>query len=84
LLSILAFITDKQGNSYVGAGRVLFLGVIAEAATREAQGRIDFEPIPTQQVPIVRMSQLLNLGIVYKSSTVVEAVQELLRVRGVL
>ena len=56
--------------------------MISEVAVREERGRIDFEPIPTQQVPIVRMDQMLNLGIVFKSSTVLETIRDLLRIRG--
>ncbi len=72
----------REGNKHSRHEYVLFLGVIAEVATREERGRIDFEPIPTQDVPIVRMSQMLNLGIVYKSLTVLETIQDFLNVRG--
>lgn len=76
--------TDRSGNLIVGGGRFLFLGVISAVAIAEQHGRIDFVPIPTQRVPIVRMDQMLNLGIVYKSSTVVETVVDLLRAEGIL
>lgn len=75
---------DKSGGLRLYGGRFLFLGVISAVAIAEQHGRIDFAPIPTQRVPIVRMDQMLNLGIVYKSSTVLEAVLDQLRVGGVL
>lgn len=77
------YYANREGRLMAGT-RVALLGVISEVAIMEARGRIDFEPIPTQQVPIVRTSQMLNLGIVYKSPTVQETVQDFLRVRGVL
>ena len=60
------------------------MGVISAVAIAEQHGRIDFAPIATQRVPIVRMDQMLNLRIVYKYSTVLEAVLDQLRVGGVL
>jgi hypothetical protein len=73
--------TNRDGRLMLGT-RFLFVGVISEVAVRTEQYRIDFEPIPTHKVPIVRMSQLLNLGIVYKASTVLETIQDLLKARG--
>jgi V8-like Glu-specific endopeptidase len=75
---------DKRGTPIFSGGRFLFLGVISAVAIAEQHGRIDFAPIPTQRVPIVRMDRLLNLGIVYKSSTVLEAVLNALGTEGVL
>jgi hypothetical protein len=75
------YFTNRDDRLMLGT-RLLFLGVISEVAVREERGRIDFEPIPTQQVPIVRMDQMLNLSIVFKSSTVLETIRDLLRIRG--
>ena len=51
-----------------------FLGLISSVAIREEQGQIDFVPIPTNYVPIVKVQQMLDLGIVIKARTVVEAI----------
>ncbi len=75
---------SRTGTYNLGVSRVMFLGVISAVAIAEQRGRIDFAPIPTQQTPIVRMDQMLNLGIVFKASTVVEAARDLLRTRGEL
>ena len=72
----------KRGLS-IGS-RVLFLGVIAEFVFRQEAGEIQLVTAPNSLTPFVRTKQMIDLGIVYKSSTVVETVQEVLRQRGVL
>jgi hypothetical protein len=60
--------------------RLLFLGVIAQATYREEEGTLEFKSIPTALVPVVRTKQMINLGVVFKATTVVETVHELLSV----
>lgn len=74
--------STKQG--IVIGTRVLFLGVIAQVVIREEEGKIVIVAAPSSLTPIVRTRQMIDLGIVYKSTTVVETVQEVLRQRGVL
>jgi hypothetical protein len=62
--------------------RVLFLGVIAQVVIREEEGRIIIVAAPSSLTPIVRTQQMIDLGIVYKSSTVIETILEALRQRG--
>jgi hypothetical protein len=71
----------KQG--IVIGTRVLFLGVIAQVVIREEEGKIVIVTAPSSFTPIVRTRQMIDLGIVYKSMTVVETVQEVLRQRGI-
>lgn len=70
-----------KGGFIVGS-RVIFLGVIAEVAFREEQSVIEFVSIPTSQVPLVTTREMIDLGVVYKASTVLETVEDLLRSRG--
>lgn len=72
----------KQGIT-IGK-RVLFLGVIGRVFIREEEGNIQIVPAPSSLTPVVRTRQMIDLGIVYKSSGVVETVEEGLRQRGVL
>jgi len=64
--------------------RVLFLGVIAQVVIRKERGEIQIVPAPSSLTPIVLTRQMIDLGIVYKSSTVVDTVEEALRQRGEL
>ncbi len=61
--------------------RVLLLGMIAEVAFRKEHGKIDFVSIPAANVPVVTTREMLDLGIVYKSSTIVDTVVDLLKSR---
>ncbi len=45
---------------------------------REEQGLLEFANIPTSLVPIVKTREMIDLGVVFKASTVVETVQGLL------
>ncbi len=67
----------------IGA-RVLFLGVIAQVVIRGEEGKIVIVAAPSSLTPIVRTRQMIDLGIVCKSTTVIETVQEVLRQRGIL
>lgn len=76
--------SDKRGNVFLGSSGVFFLGVIAQVVIREEHGKIDFVSIPTTQLPIVKTQQMIDLGIVYKSSAVLETVLDFLKVSNVL
>ena len=71
------------GNGLVVGNRALFLGVLAQAVFREEEGKIRIAA-PSDNAPIVRTQQMIDLGVVYKSATVVETVEEVLRRRAIL
>ena len=73
----------SQGHLVVG-NRVLFLGVVAETHTREESGHMEFISTPPRQVPVVKTRQMIDLGVVYKSQLVAEAVVDLLKTRNLL
>lgn len=52
---------------------VKLLGVIAEVFTQDASGRIELAPAPTAVEPIVRFEQIIDLGVVFKSHLIREA-----------
>lgn len=70
---------ESKGNFNIGS-RIFFLGVISQVVIREEHGKIDFVSIPTVQVPIVRTQQMIDLGVVYKSTTVLDTVLDFLKV----
>jgi hypothetical protein len=72
---------DKK-NTFVFGQRIHLLGVVAGVAVRRDMNRVEFINLPTVQVPIVQSEQVLNLGHVFKSSTVLEAVTGFLRQMG--
>ncbi|MCH7697330.1 MAG: trypsin-like peptidase domain-containing protein [Chloroflexi bacterium] len=66
----------------VVGSRIIFLGLVGQVAYREDEGEIGFRSIPTAQVPFVKTREMIDLGVVYKASTVVETVEDLIKARG--
>lgn len=76
--------SDKKGNTFIGGARFFFLGVIAQVVFREEYGKIEFASIPVTKVPIVKTQQMIDLGVVYKSSTVLNTVLYFLKATNTL
>jgi len=68
--------TSRKG--FIVSTRVFLLGIIAQVVYREEQGSLEFANIPTVLVPIIKTREMIDLGVVFKASTVVETVQGLL------
>lgn len=68
--------TSKLG--FTAGNRILFLGIISSVAIREEQGQIAFIPTPVTQTPIVKTRQMIDLGIVFKASTILDTVKALM------
>lgn len=71
---------SRQG--LVVGTRVLFLGIVASVAIAPREGTIEFRDIPTGLVPIVKTQDMLDLGLVFKSTTVIETIRECIRRHG--
>lgn len=69
---------ERDGEVYMG-NIPLFLGVIAMVGIMEDEGRIEFISVPTDQQPVAVIQQMLDLGFVFKSRTVVEAIEDFAR-----
>ncbi|AZD34891.1 hypothetical protein C4K22_2138 [Pseudomonas chlororaphis subsp. aurantiaca] len=63
---------NKQGGLMAG-NRLYFLGVIAAVFFRTHLNEIIAVPIPTQAKPMAQQQEMIDLGIVFKARTVVEA-----------
>lgn len=70
---------DKAGNLYAGS-RVFFLGILAQVFKRTEQGDIKIKEVPTAQVAIAEVQQMIDLGIVFNDSTVIECLNNYLAV----
>lgn len=75
-------ITDKHGNTTVGS-RVVFVGVVAAVFFRTQLNQIIAVPIPTQTQPMAQQQEMIDLGIVFRSETVVQAIQAFVNQKGV-
>jgi hypothetical protein len=70
---------SSRGGFFVGK-RVLFLGIVSSVAIREEHGQIIFVASPVSQIPIVKTQQMIDLGIVYKATTILETVKALMEI----
>ncbi len=73
---------DRNGGTTIGS-RIIFLGVIAAVHQQQEVNKLQFLPLPTGQVPAVVSNRLINLGIVFRASTVVDLIEECLVSQGV-
>lgn len=70
---------DKAGGLYAG-NRMHFLGLVAKVYQRQEQGEIKVIDIPTNQKAVAEVNQMIDLGIVYKAETILEATDHYLKV----
>ena len=75
---------STRGGQLMSGRRVLLLGVLGSVYRREDESSLRFEEVPAAVRPVVRTTQMIDLGIVYKARTVVETIDHLLRQRGEL
>ena len=62
---------DKEGNFHAG-NRIFFIGIISKTYEKVEEGEIKIKDIPTLEVPYSVNKQMIDLGIVYKASTIIE------------
>jgi len=74
--------TDKAGGTVIGS-RILFIGVVAAVFFRTQLNEIVAVPIPTLNQPMARQQEMIDLGIVFKARTVVEAIESFLSDKGI-
>lgn len=67
-------ISDKHGNT-IGGSRLLFIGVVAAVFFRTEKNEVVPIPIPTAKNVMVENREMIDLGIVFKSKTVIETIQ---------
>ena len=74
----------SRDGSLMAGQRFFLLGVLGSVFYRETDGTLTFEEIPAAVQPVVRTTQMIDLGVVYKAATIVETIEYLLRQRGEL
>ena len=64
---------DIKGNLQIS---FRLLGIIAEVFFQSAIGKIEKAPAPTSIEYIVRTKQMIGLGVVFKSRTIIETIED--------
>jgi len=62
--------SDKKGTTYMGAQRLIFLGILFGGPQFNAKGELIIENIPTQQKISSNTPIMINLGYYVKSSEI--------------
>jgi len=74
---------SHRGGVVVGS-RLLLVGTISAVVSASDSGELEFIEGPSMVRPVVRLRQLLNLGVVEKASKITESVEHALKVAGAL
>jgi hypothetical protein len=59
-----------KGGATVVGGRIVFLGVLFSGPQMQSDGQIIVKEVPTAQVPVPRLSMMINLGYIIASSEI--------------
>ena len=78
------FLYNNDAGLLVGKPRIAFLGVLGGVLYHHADGMLRFEEIATASRAVVSTKEMIDLGVVFKATTVVETIEQLLRQRGEL
>lgn len=74
--------TGGEGDPISVGQHLLFLGVVSRVFLRTEMGQIETGSIPTNRGLLFGVQQMINLGIVYKAFTVVEAIEDFAEKHG--
>jgi hypothetical protein len=74
---------DKKANTNImGAGKLLFLGILFSGPTIESDGTIVIKDIPTVSQPVAQLRLMMNLGYIIKSKELAALGAEVLKKIG--
>ena len=70
-------------NGFAVGTRVMLLGLISSVLVQKEDNTLQFISIPTTTtIPIVRTTQMIDLGVVFKASTILETIHGFLKKHG--
>jgi hypothetical protein len=73
--------STKSGN-FIVRNKLAFVGIVSSVFFRRAEGKIEMTEAPTAMVPIPVSQEMIDLGLVIKSSVVIEAIEQFLGSKG--
>lgn len=73
--------TSKQGFDKQSKTRFIFMGIVASVLIKQDINKIEIINIPVKDIPFVKTSQMLDLGIVFKSHCIIETIESFLKTR---
>lgn len=73
--------TSKQGYDKQSKTRFIFMGIVASVFIKQDINKIEIINIPVKDIPFVKTSQMLDLGVVFKSHCIIETIESFLKTR---
>lgn len=73
-----SFVQKGTNNLFAGT-RLMFLGIVASVFIRQDINKLEIITIPTKDISIIKTSQMIDLGIVFKSQCLIEVIEECLK-----
>jgi hypothetical protein len=74
--------STKAGDFVVGNNKLVFVGIVSSVFYRRAEGKIEMTEAPTAMVPIPVSQEMIDLGLVIKSSVLIETIEQFLGSKG--
>lgn len=74
----------KKGEGLYAGSKLIFLGLVASVFVKQDINTVEVVTIPTKDISIVKTSQMIDLGVVFKSSCIVETIESFLKEIGEL
>jgi S1-C subfamily serine protease len=72
------YMNRRTGEVFAGGSRTIFLGILSASFFIEEDGQIERRPIPmAKEELVVTTEQMIDLGYVYKASTITETIEDL-------
>jgi len=72
--------SDKKGNTYLGAKRIIFLGILYSGPTFNVEGKLIVKDIPTKQTPMFQTTLMANLGYYIKANEILSFKNEIIKI----
>ena len=76
--------TKKGTNDLFAGTRLMFLGIVASVFIKQDINTLEVVTIPAKDVTIVKTNQMIDLGVVFKSSCIVEVIENFLNKHNLL
>lgn len=72
---------SQKGKGLIAGTRLFFVGIVADVYYREDFNKIEVIEIPTKKIPMSKTRQMVDIGVVYKSSVIVQFIEDFLNIK---
>lgn len=73
---------SSKSEGFVFGNKLSFVGIVSSVFYRSAKGKIEMTEAPTAMVPVPFSEEMIDLGVVLKSSLIIETIEQFLGSEG--